>query len=371
MKIELPFGSFNLPSLPKFPSFSLPPLRVLPNAALGIDIGTSSLKVVELSRWGERRNLKNYGELRIPTLYKKPFRTFEKSTLLLETRDIARALKAILQEANIKSRRAVFSLPDFSSFFTNFQLPPMSKEEIPDAVTYEARRHIPVPLSEVIFDWEIVDHATQSKDPLDVLLVAVPNEVVNQYQEIARMCELDLVALEAEVFGLIRSWSRDERTPTILLDIGAQSTTVNVVSEGMLRSSHSFDIAGNTLTERLAKAFSTDYETAEREKATKGIAAPETITVLSPLVDLIIKEIEAQALAFKDSKGKDIQKIILGGGAALLPGLKDYVAKSTGKTVEIINPFHTIFYSPVLEYTLQPLGPSYAVAVGMALRALE
>ncbi len=369
MKLELPsFSSFK--SF-KLPSFSLPPLRVLPNAALGIDIGTSSLKVVELSRWGERRNLKNYGELRIPALYKKPFRTFEKSTLLLETRDIAKALKAILQEANIKSRRAVFSLPDFSSFFTNFQLPPMSKEEIPDAVAYEARRHIPVPLSEVIFDWQIVDHATQSKDSLSVLLVAVPNEVVNQYQEIARMCELNLVALEAEVFGLIRSWAGDERIPTVLLDIGAQSTTVNVASEGMLHSSHSFDIAGNTLTERLAKAFSTDYETAERDKATKGIAVLETTAVLSPLVDLIIKEIETQALAFKDSEGKEVQKIVFGGGAALLPGLKDYVAKSTGKPVEIINPFHTIFYSPVLEYTLQSLGPSYAVAVGMALRALE
>lgn len=366
MKLELPsFSSF------KLPSFSLPSLKVLPKAALGIDIGTSSLKVVELSRWGERRNLKNYGELRIPSLYKKPFRTFEKSTLLLETKDIARALKAVLQEAKMESKRAVFSLPDFSSFFTNFQLPPMSKEEIPDAVAYEARRHIPVPLSEVIFDWQLVDHATQLTEPLNVLLVAVPNEVVNQYQEIARMCELDLVALEAEVFGLIRSSVKDERMPVALLDIGAQSTTVNVVSGGMLRSSHSFDIAGNTLTERLAKALATDYETAEREKAAKGLVDPETAAVLSPLVDLIIGEIETQSRAFKDAEGKDIQKIVLGGGASLLPGLRDYIAKGTGKATEIINPFHTIFYSPVLEYTLQSLGPSYAVAVGMALRALE
>src|SRR3989344_6865664 len=135
MKLELPsLSSFRKDLLDKLPSFSLPSLRVLPRAALGIDIGTSSLKVVELSRWGERKNLKNYGELRIPSLYKKPFRTFEKSTLLLETKDIARALKAILEEAKMESRRAVFSLPDFSSFFTNFQLPPMSKEEIPDAV---------------------------------------------------------------------------------------------------------------------------------------------------------------------------------------------------------------------------------------------
>jgi type IV pilus assembly protein PilM len=344
---------------------------VLPKTALGVDIGTSSLKVVELSRWGERRNVKNYGELQTPALYKKPFRTFEKSTLLLETKDIARALQAILQEAKIETKRAVFSLPDFSSFFTNFQLPPMTKEEIPDAVAYEARRHVPVPLSEVVFDWQIIDHPAQANEPLKILFVAVPNEVVNQYQEIARVSGLELFALEAEVFGLIRSSVGKERMPVILLDIGAQSTTVNVVSGGMLCNSHSFDIAGNALTERLAKALTVDYETAYREKTAKGLVAPDTATILSPLIDLIITEIETTARIFKEAEGKEVQKIILGGGAALLPGLKEYVAKSTGKTVEITSPFRSVFYPPVLEYALSSMGPSFAVAVGMALRGLE
>ena len=366
MKLELPsLSSF------KLPAFSLPSLKVLPKAALGIDIGTSSLKVVELSRWGERRNLKNYGELQIPALYKKPFRTFEKSTLLLETRDIARALQAILQEAKIETRRAVLSLPDFSSFFTNFQLPPMSKEEIPDAVAYEARRHIPVPLSEVIFDWQIIDHVVQSSEPFTVLLVAVPNEIVNQYQEIAKLAELELVALEAEVFGLIRSSQPGDGLPVALLDIGAQSTTVNIVFGGMLRTSRSFDIAGNTLTERLAKAQAIDHESAEREKAAKGLIDPETAAILSPLIDLIATEIIRAIQTFKDSEGKDVQKIILGGGASLLPGFKEYIAQYTGKTTEIMNPFHSMLYPPVLEHTLQSMGPSFGVAVGMALRALE
>src|SRR3989344_410810 len=130
--------------------------RFLPKSYVGIDIGTAAVKAVELGGWGERRTLKNYGEIKSETLYSTPFRTFEKNTLVLSNKEIARAIQAILKEGNIKSKEAIFSIPDFSSFFTNFQLPPMPKKELPEAVRFEARRHIPVPLSEVAFDWQLI-----------------------------------------------------------------------------------------------------------------------------------------------------------------------------------------------------------------------
>ena len=102
--------------------------KFLPRSSVGIDIGTSSLKVVELSRWGTRKSLKNYGEIQASMLYDKPFRTFDKNTLTLSSEDIARGVRAICQEAKIETKEAVFSIPDFSSFFTYFELPAMSKE---------------------------------------------------------------------------------------------------------------------------------------------------------------------------------------------------------------------------------------------------
>ena len=352
--MKIPLGSFTF----------------IPKTFLGVDIGTSSIKVVELYRWGDRRSLKNYGEMEIESVYKKPFRTFEKNALLLERADISKALQAVLQEAHMEGKQTIFSIPDFSSFFTNFELPPMTKKELSDAVAFEARRHIPVPLSEVVFDWQVIEGTYDQKTPLSVLMVAVPNEVVAQYQEIAKGAGLSLVALEAEVFGLIRSCVWEDERPIVLLDIGAQSTAINVVFKGSLRISHSFDIAGNTLTERIAKSLSIDYEYAQREKAEKGMTG-QYAPILSPLIDMILLEVEKITESFQQSKGRSIEKIILGGGSARLPGLKAYVEQNMRKEVEISDPFRSIYYPSILEQTIKEIGPSYAVSVGMALRGLE
>ncbi len=352
--MKIPFSSFTF----------------IPKTFLGVDIGTSSIKAVELYRWGDRRSLKNYGELTIENIYKKSFRTFEKNALLLERTDIAKALRAVLQEAHIEGKQAIFSIPDFSSFFTNFELPPMTKKELSDAVVFEARRHIPVPLSEVVFDWQLIDGTYGQKTPLAILMVAVPNEVVRQYQEIAKEAGLQLVALEAEVFGLIRSCVWEDERPMVLLDMGAQSTAVNVVFKGNLRMSHSFDIAGNALTERIAKSLSIDYESAQREKTEKGMTGT-LAPILSPFIDMILGEVEKIADAFLRSKGRAIDKIILGGGSAKLPGLREYVEQNMRKEVALADPFRPLYYPPILEETIKEIGPSYAVSIGMALRGLE
>lgn len=360
-----------------FPLFS-------PKKFLGIDIGTSAIKIVELSKRGERKKLENYGEVQSKVLYEKPFRTFEKSTLLLSSQDIARAVKAVLDEAKIKTKDCVFSIPDFSSFFTTFELPQMSKEELPQAVRYEARQHVPLPLGEVALDWQVIEgeaDAEQKKTKLQILLVAVPNEIINQYKEIAKLCDLQLLALEAEVFGLIRSLVREDNKRIIgLIDIGAQSTTCSIAEKRILKESHSFDLAGNELTDRISKSLSINYETAKSFKEKYGLKDsplpyaeagpyPRTIKeITQPLVDTILREVER---IVRNYPGKEVQKFILAGGEALLPGLKEYFEEYLKKEVEIANPFSDIFYPPVLEKNLKEMGPSYAIAVGMALRGLE
>jgi len=360
----------------------------LPKKSLGIDIGTSSIKLVELSAFRERKKLENYGEIKAEVLYQKPFRTFEKNTLLLSSRDIARALLAVMEEAKIKTRKTVFSIPDFSSFFTNFELPPMSKEELPQAVTYEARRHIPLPLGEVTIDWEVIEdrRPLNQKKNLKILLVAVPNEVINQYREIARFSNLELIALEAEVFGLARVLiPEDEKRIIGLVDIGAQTTTCSLIEKRVLKKSHSFDTSGDDLTEQVAKSLSIDYKTAEELKEKYGlqeIPLPRTMTafqeesrslreILLPLVDVMLKEIENIVKNFYQLERKEVEKFIIAGGTALIPGLKEYFQDFLKKEVEIADPFSKIFYPPILEKEIKKMGPSYTIAIGMALRGLE
>ncbi|MFH1180794.1 MAG: type IV pilus assembly protein PilM [bacterium] len=345
--------------------------KFIPKKFLGVDIGTSAIKIVELQRRGDRKKLENYGEVKASVLYEKPFRTFEKSSLLLSSQDIARAIYAVIQEAKIKTKDCVFSIPDFSSFFTNFELPQMTKEELPQAVNYEARQHIPMPLGEVTLDWQVVggNLPIEQKEKLKILLVAVPNEVINQYQEIAQICQLNLFGLEPEVFGLIRSLPPEDQKPAFcIIDIGAQSTTCSIIERKVLKMSYSFDTAGNQLTEQIAKSLSVGYSEAEEMRKKYGLlpGGEKSIKdVLLPLVDVILREIE------RISSGKNIQKFILAGGASLIPGLKEYFQERLGKETEISNPFADIFYPPILEKTLKDMGPSYAIAIGMALRGLE
>lgn len=354
-------------------------IKVSSNNCLGIDIGTSAIKAVALTKVGSRVKLESYGETSILALYEKPFRTFEKSTLLLSTNEIARAIQAILKEAKIGIKSAVFSIPDFSSFFTNFELPPMSKKELPEAIKYEAPQHIPLPISEVTIDWQVIGGELVDKKgtKLRILLVAVPNEVINQYQEIAKISNLELRGLEAEVFGLSRLCIKKEQASLGLVDIGAQSTTISIIDDGLLKASHSFDTAGNELTQLLAKSLSIDLKIAEELKKKYGLKenlekeGQSVAKILSPLVDSILSEIERTYKNFSQREKKEIKKIILAGGGSLIPGLKEHFAKVLKKEIEIINPFAGLSYPPILEETLKEMGPSYAIAVGAALRGLE
>ena len=348
---------------------------LLPKRFLGIDIGTSFVKMVEISRLGHRKKLENYGAFPAAFFYEKSFRTFEKSTLLLSSEEIAKAIKAIIEEAKIKTRQVVFSIPDFSTFFTSFKLPPMTKEELSQAVKYEARQHIPLPLAEVILDWQVIESSPldKKKTSFKILLVAVPNEVINQYQEIARISQLKLFALEAEAFSLMRSLGAEDKNMLIaILDIGAQSTTCSIIDKGILKISDSFNISGNEFTRVISKSLSIDYSEAEKLEKEYGLKEKKEIKeILIPLIDVILKEIEIIFNNFEQKGGGEIQKIILAGGLSLLPGLKEYFAENLKMETAIASPFSNILYPSILEKTLAEMGPSFAIAVGAALRGLE
>ncbi len=356
---------------------------LLPKRFLGIDIGTSYVKMVEMYRFGHQRKLENYGQISASVFYDKPFRTFDKNTLLLSNKDVAKAIKAVKEEARIKTQKVVFSIPDFSTFFTNFELPSMTREELPQAVRYEAKQYVPLPLSEVTLDWQIIEDKSlaNKKKGFKVLLVAAPNEIINQYQEIAKLSQLELFSLEAEAFSLMRSLVGEEEKRLIaLIDIGAQSTTCTIVDKRVLKNSHSFDISGDDFTSTIAKSLNIDFAEAEKMKKKYGIKcllpgeeqnAQNIRTILLPLIDVILREIQGIFHAFFQQENKEIEKVIIAGGTALLPGLKEYFKESFGKEVEIGNPFSNIFYPPILEETLKEMGPGYSIAVGTALRGLE
>jgi len=361
---------------------SWPLFKSTPKSSLGIDIGTSSIKMVELLRKREEIILKNYGEATVADVYQNHFREAEKGSFRISPENTAQAISSIMEEAKIETRRAVFSIPDFSSFFTNFELPPMMKEELSQAVVFEARKHIPLPLKDVTIDWEIIgkEDVDKKRARWKILLVAVSNDMISQYQSIANFSNLELVALEAEAFGLARALApKEEKQIVSLVDIGAQSSTCNIIENGFLRKSYSFSVSGDKMTKQLAKNLSIDYNKADGIKKKYGLLLGQELgassnivrDTLSSFFDILLKEIKEASESFCRANNQEIKRYILSGGSALTAGLKEYFKDYLKKEVEIANPFANIFYQPILEKKLKEMGPSYAIAVGDELRELN
>ena len=351
------------------------PLKMFfPKKMVGIDIGTASIKIVELSRWGGGKTLENYGEIKSASLYKEPFRNVEKGSYLLSDYFVSRAVRAVLDEAKIRTKAAIFSIPDFSTFCTSFELPPMSQKEIPQAIYYNAPQYIPLPITETTLDWRLIGGVPGEKQSsLKIFLVAIPNQVIQEYQRVAQMAGLELYAVEAEVLGLSRAFAKDSKKCICLIDIGVQSTTINIVDKGNLKKSYSFSFAGSQLTYAVSSVLNLGHIEAEEVKKKEGlISAKENITnTLYLLIDPLLVEVKKILSDFYLQEEKEADEIYLTGGTSALPGLKEYFAEILKKKVEIPNCFSDLLYPPILEQTIEKIAPSFSVATGVALGGLE
>jgi len=369
-------------------------IRFHPKKFLGIDIGTSYIRVLEMKRRRQKFQLENYGEVNTPIIRKNYFRVPRRGNIFLSDKNIARAIQLICKEAGIQTKDVNFSIPDFSSFYTSFEIPIMHKDEISEAVKYEVRPYVPLPLSEITLDW-IITKGEPSKTPLQILVVAIPNKIISQYKSIARLSGLKLRTLEPEVFALVRAVigeqnnkkkkeekKKEEKKNIVgLIDIGSRSTTCSIIEGNILKTSHSFKVAGNELTERLVKSLNVDYNKAKELRNKYGLTSvlegenqdsQENIRkVLIPLVDSILENIKKIFRGFYKEEGREVKKIILTGGLVLLPGLKEYFSQELKKEIIIANPFLNISHVPILKETLRQKGPLYAIAVGLALKGLE
>lgn len=353
--------------------------RARPKNFLGIDVGASSIRIIELGRKGQVLRLENYGEVKLADFSNRPIKIFKKNTLSLSNRDISKVIKALLKETGIQVKEAAFSIPDFGSFFTGVELPVMNKDEISEAVKYQVRPYVPLPLSDVTLDWSIIE-GEPSKTAVKVLVVAIPNNIISYYQEIAQLSNLELKFLEPEVFSLARSSVKGESTKRVigLVDIGAWSTTCSVLDNGVLKISHSFNIAGNDLTKVVARFLNIDYNKAESVKAKYGLL-PEGQTnsdqnirkVLIPLVGSILQEVKKAFHNFHLQEGKEVDKIILAGGLSKMPGLKEFFSVELKKQIINADSFLDIASPPILTDVLKEMGPYYSIALGLAMKGLE
>jgi len=347
---------------------------LFPKKMVGIDVGTSSIKIVEVSRFGDGKTLENYGEIKSAFVYREALPNGQKGVNLLAGSSVSNAIKAIMDEAKMKTRSVVFSIPDFSTFCTSFEIPNMPEKEISEAVYYNASQYITLPISEVTLDWRIIANSPGDKNSLlKVFLVAVPNQVVQEYQKIAKDAGLELYALEAEALGITRALIKNNKKTVCLMDIGVQSSTINIIDNGFLKRSYSFNFYSSQLARAVSSALGVEISKAEEIKNKEGITSSRegVSDTLYLLIDPLLSKIRSISAEFFQTEKKEVEEIYLIGGTANLPGLKEYFEESLKKKVYVPNCFSDLLYPPILENTLREMSPSFSVAVGVALSGIE
>jgi type IV pilus assembly protein PilM len=362
--------------------FSKPSLSVL-----GVDIGSSSIKIVQLRRQSGRAILETYGELSLG-----PYANVGIGQATnLPTEKIIEAMNDLLNEKDvaITSRLCGVAIPFSASFMQVVTLPAVSQKELAQIIPLEARKYVPAPISEVMLDWSIIpedknsetdfiDRATNNKkEPatMEVLLVAIHNGTIEKYKNIIDKSGLQSSFFEIEIFSTMRSVLDQEITPCMILDMGATSTKLFIVERGILRSSHTINKGSQDVTNTLAKTLNIplqDSEILKREKGLMGVAGGVGLSdVMSVTFDYIFSEANQVVLAYQKKYNKNVSKVFLVGGGSALQGLEEIAKKSFQTDVVSGNPFSKVVVPAFLEDVLRKTGPEFTVAVGLALRKLQ
>jgi len=345
---------------------------------IGVDVGTASIKVVELEKDGGRFKLSNYGFFELKSSVDGAIQAHQEISKFGD-KDIVWGIQETLKRANIKSKNVIASIPSYSTFATIISLPYLSKEDMAKAIPFEARKYVPLPLDTVNIDWSIVDigeaktSGENNAPVVDVFLAAVSKNETKRYQSIMRSAGLNLRALELENMSLIRALIGNDRSPVAIVNVGGRSTSISVIDKGFERASRNYEFGGFEITRSIARSLNVDLERAEDLKRSIGLNDSETKVIneaMLSLIDMMIFETRKTISTYESEKKTTVPKVILVGGLANMPKFADYFKEKLGIDVQIGDPFSRIIVPDGLKSILPELGTKFAVAIGLAMREI-
>lgn len=361
------------------------------DAVLGIDVGPSSIKLVELRKKKGRAILGTYGALALG-----PYAGIEVGRATsLPPQKIAEALLDLLREAGATTKRCGISIPMSSSLLTIIEVPAVDEKQLAQMIPIEARKYVPLPMSEVSIDWWVIpkeqtgivdtqaDQGPQApgapvqkpQEKLTVLLVVIHKEAVLNAQEIVRLASLDAGFFEIEIFSTLRSVLDHDSGSVLIMDMGAGSTKLYIVDRGILRVSHIITRGSQDLTLAISKSINVSVEQAEVMKREKGLSMTEGDVNLSSVmlssVNYIFAETNRVIMNYQKKYNKNVAKVFLTGGGSALRGFAEMAQKELQTEVHLADPFAKVDSPAYLSKILKQSGPEFAVSVGLAMRRLQ
>lgn len=325
---------------------------------VGIDIGSASIKAVELAPQG-KNNWKLISAASMPT---------PAGGMPATTAAIARLLK----EAGIKTRRAVAAVPEEQVSSHIVEMPLMSDSEIEQALQWQVEQYIPIPENQATWSYRVISKDTASGS-MEILLVAAAKDLVQSYQKTLEQAGLELVAIETELMATARAELTPESPLSVVVDIGAKTTDLGIVRGDELIFARTIPTAGEAFTRALQTGLGLDSVQAEQYKNTYGFSKShldgKLLAAMQPVLAIIAGEIK-KTIDFYVSKhvGESAKMVVLSGGVAAMPDVVSMISSLVGLETVVGNPFNRVSMDKSQIAALTGNEPFYAVAVGLAKR---
>ncbi len=343
---------------------------------LGIDINPSSVKVVELKKHGNKVALATYG-------FSEHFsENVSKDSAVIDPHRTSELIKNICQKSHVSSNMALASLPTFAVFSSIININhSVNKKDMEAAINWEAKKVIPLPLQDIVLDWQMIDEAattptTNGVSGHRVLLTGAPKTLIQNYVSAFKNAQLNLLSLETEIFALIRSLLGNDRSSVMIVQLGSTTTNIFVVDKSVPVINRSIAVGGINITQAIAAHLNMTMAQAEQFKYDlmhndqQGDAAKLPAMILE-VISPIINEIKYILEIFGNKDNRRIEKIILTGGGALLPGLTTHLSESFNMNAIVGDPWFRVAYPYELKPILDKIGPRLAVAIGLAMREFD
>ncbi|MEK7639106.1 MAG: pilus assembly protein PilM [Patescibacteria group bacterium] len=342
---------------------------------VGIDIGSSSIKVVELQERKGVLTLTTYGELQLGPYAAKDLG----ESVALDAKEEQEALVDVIRESAVTVRNAVFAMPLSSSFVTNVSINADPEADLAPMVRVEARKVIPASLSEVALDWAEVEVSSEDQKKVtaarrDVLIAAIQNVALERFKILMQFAGLKEPPTEIECFSAIRGLYNSQEKDIVVIDIGAVSTKLYIAREGLLMRMHRVRAGGAIATRQIADVLKIDFEAAELKKHAAERSAPDFVELQKAhhsTYERGFHEFSQVLREYEEKNGVTFGFVYLSGGGAMFPGTDSLLRNTLNRDVVRANPFGKVAYPAFMEDTIRDIGPSFTVALGAAMRMFE
>lgn len=339
-----------------------------PVATVGIDVGSASVKVVEVEQTKKALMLRTYGQLMLGPYDGKPLG----ETVVLPIEKRTEVVVDVMREAQVNAKSGALAMPLSTSFLTIMPLTLSAGEDIESRVTVEAKKYVPLPLSDVTLDWSELDNKDETSTNVhEIMLAAIENRSLSEYKGLLNTVGMTSQPAEIEAFSLIRSlWRRSDSTLAIM-DLGAKTSKLYLVSGGNLERIHRVAVGGRLITKQVMSASGLEFEDAENLKRTYTRAdksSHEVYKAMTSTLDGPLQEFKRVIGQYEARKGGPVGRIAFAGGVTNSPYFIPYAQDLFARNVEIGNPFAKVAYPAFMEDTLKAIGPTFGVSLGAALR---